>query len=58
MAGGIEPSVMLTPKKIAKVKEMLMSFPWECQGRRVECVTVLMDDDFKNFRIEHFDEAI
>jgi Holliday junction resolvase-like predicted endonuclease len=54
--GGIEPSEMLTSKKIAKVTSVLNSMAWDCQSKRVECVTVLFDNNNQLLKIEHFDD--
>lgn len=54
--GGIEPSEMLTTKKIAKVKSVLNSLAWDCQGKRVECVTVVFDRNDRVLKLEHFDD--
>lgn len=54
--GGIDPSEMLTSRKIAKVKNVLTSLAWECQDKRVECVTVVFDHRNQVLKIEHFDE--
>lgn len=55
--GGIDPSEMLTRTKIAKVMTVLGSFGWDCQDKRVECVTVVFGPDDEILKVEHFDEV-